>query len=199
MSKSKKLLSMLLAMIMVFSTFAVGAQAAYADYKDDAITQYDSIDKPVFTSEQLASIALDAIDAMLGDMETNSFKIPVLNVTLNFSSIDVALEDIYNGGVWETAKAIAGDVGKELSFASLNTNPNGNFAANGCRRSTPGKSDLDVLYCVLGFLNDNAGLLAKYGYGTLSLGPTLEGLLGDSIAEYLDAPNLIRGLLYDID
>ncbi len=201
MSKSKKLLSMLLAMIMVFSTFAVGAQAAYADYKDDAITQYDSIDKPVFTSEQLASIALDAIDAMLADLDTNSFKIPVINVTLNFSSIDVALdslEDIYNGGVWNTVVAIAGDVGKELSFASLNTNPNGNFAANGCRRTTSGKSDLDVLYSVLGFLNDNAGLLAKYGYGTLSLGPTLEGLLGDSIAEYLDAPLLIRTLLYDL-
>lgn len=201
MSKSKKLLSMLLAMIMVFSTFAVGASAAYADYKDDAITKYDSIDKPVFTSEQLASIALDAIDGLLADLETNSFKIPVLNVTLNFSSIDVALdslEDIYNGGVWNTAVAIAGDVGKELSFASLNTNPNGNFAANGCRRTTPGKSDLDVLYSVLGFLNDNAPLLAKYGYGTLSLGPTLEGLLGDSIQEYLDAPLLIRTLLYDL-
>ena len=201
MSNSKKLLSLFLAMIMVFSTFAIGAEAAYADYKDEAIKEYDSIDKPVFTTEQLASLALDAIDAMLADMETNSFKIPVLNVTLNFSSIDVALdslEDIYNGGVWNTAKAIAGDVGKELSFASLNTDPNGNFAANGCRRSTPGKSDVDVLYSVLGFLNDNAPLLAKYGYGTLDLGPTLTGLLGDSIAEFLDAPLLIRTLLYDL-
>ena len=44
LSKSKKLLSMLLAMIMVFSTFAVGASAAYADYKDEAIKSYDSID-----------------------------------------------------------------------------------------------------------------------------------------------------------
>ena len=201
MSNSKKLLSLFLAMIMVFSTFAIGVEAAYADYKDDAITEYDSIDKPVFTTEQLASIALDAIDAMLGDMETNSFKIPVLNVTLNFSSIDVALnslEDIYNGGVWNTAKAIAGEVGKELTFAALNTNPNGNFAANGCRRTTPGKSDVDVLYSVLAFVNDNSSLLAKYGYGTLDLGPTLTGLLGDSVAEYLDAPNLIRGLLYDL-
>ena len=201
MSKSKKLLSILLAVVMVFSTFAVGASAAYADYKDDAITSYDSIDQPVFTTEQLASIALDAIDAMLADLETNSFKIPVLNVTLNFSSIDVALdslEDIYNGGVWNTAKAIAGEVGKELTFAALNTNPDGNFAANGCRRTTPGKSDVDVLYSVLAFVNDNSSLLAKYGYGTLDLGPTLTGLLGDSIAEYLDAPLLIRTLIYDL-
>ena len=201
MSKSKKLLSLLLATIMVFSTFAVGASAAYADYKDDAITSYDSIDQPVFTTEQLASLALDAIDGLLAGLDTNSFKIPVLNVNLTFSSIDVALdslEDIYNGGVWNTAKAIAGDVGKELTFAALNTNPNGNFAANGCRRTTPGKSDVDVLYSVLAFLNDNSSLLAKYGYGTLSLGPTLEGLLGSSIKEYLDAPNLIKSLLYDL-
>ncbi len=201
MSKSKKLLSMLLAMIMVFSTFAVGASAAYADYKDDAITSYDSIDKPVFTTEQLASIALDAIDAMLADLDETSIKIPVLNVTIDYSSIDTALdslEDIYNGGVWNTAQAIAGEVGKELTFAALNTNPNGNFAANGCRRSTPGKSDVDVLYSILAFVNDNSSLLAKYGYGTLDLGPTLTGLLGDSVAEYLDAPNLIKGLLYDL-
>lgn len=201
MSNSKKLLSLFLAMIMVFSTFAIGVEAAYADYKDEAIKSYDSIDKPVFTTEQLASIALDAIDGLLAGLETNSFKIPVLNVTLNFSSIDVALnslEDIYNGGVWKTVESIAGEVGKELTFAALNTNPNGNFAANGCRRTTPGKSDVDVLYSVLAFVNDNSSLLAKYGYGTLDLGPTLTGLLGDSVAEYLDAPNLIRGLLYDL-
>lgn len=201
MSKSKKLLSLLLAVVMVFSTFAVGASARYADYKDEAITGYDSIDKPIFTTEQLASIALDAIDAMLADLDTSSFKIPVLNVTLRFSSIDVALDslaDIYNGGVWNTAKAIAGDVGKELTFAALNIDPNGNFAANGCRRRTAGKSDVDVIYSVLAFLNDNSALLAKYGYGTLDLGPTLMGLLGDSVAEYLDAPNLVKGLLYDL-
>lgn len=201
MSKSKKLLSMLLAVVMVFSTFAVGASAAYADYKDDAITSYDSIDQPVFTTEQLASIALDAIDALLADLDETSIKIPVLNVTIDYSSIDTALdslEDIYNGGVWKTVESIAGEVGKELTFAALNTNPDGNFAANGCRRTTPGKSDVDVLYSVLAFVNDNSSLLAKYGYGTLDLGPTLTGLLGDSVAEYLDAPNLIRGLLYDL-
>ncbi len=201
MSKSKKLISMFLAMIMVFSTFAIGASAQYAEYKDENITKYDSIDKPVFTSAQLASIALDAIDGMLADMDETSIKIPVLNATINYSSIDAALDslaDIYNTGLWDTVEAIAGEVGKQLTFAALNTNPNGNFAANGCRRTTAGKTDLDVLYSVLAFLNDNSDLLASYGYGTLDLGPTLTGLLGDSIAEYLDAPLLIRTLLYDL-
>lgn len=206
MSKSKKLISMLLAMIMVFSTFAIGASAAYADYKDENITKYDSIDKPVFTSAQLASIALDAIDGLLGGLDETSFKIPVINATLDYSSIDNALNslaDIYNTGLWDTVKAIAGEVGKQLTFAALNVNPNGNFPANGCRRDPKNggpsnTTDLDVLYSVLAFLNDNSDLLASYGYGTLDLGPTLTGLLGSSIEEYLNAPLLIRTLIYDL-
>lgn len=197
---------MFLAMIMVFSTFAIGASATYAEYKDENIKEYDSIDKPVFTSAQLASIALDAIDGMLSDLDETSIKIPVINATINYSSIDNALNslaDIYNTGLWDTVKAIAGEVGKNLTFAALNVNPNGNFAANGCRRDPANggpsnTTDLDVLYSVLAFLNDNSDLLASYGYGTLDLGPTLTGLLGDSIAEYLDAPLLIRTLLYDL-
>ena len=41
MSKSKKLISMFLAMIMVFSTFAIGASATYAEYKDENIKEYE--------------------------------------------------------------------------------------------------------------------------------------------------------------
>ncbi len=199
LSKSKKLLSMLLAMVMVFSTFVIGAQAGYEPYKDSAIKEYDSIDKPIFTVDQLATIALDAIDGMLADLDETSIKIPVINVSIEYSSVDNALnslQKIYNGGVWNTVKSIAGDVGKRLSFAALNTDPKGNFAANGKRRETD--PDVEVLYSVLAFLNDNSDLLADYGYGRLDLGPTLTGLLGDSIAEYLNAPLLIRTLVYDL-
>lgn len=203
MSNFKKLLSMLLAIVMICSTFAVGAQAAYADYKDDKITDYDSIDQPIFTSEQLASIALDAIDAMLAGMDETTIKIPVINVTINYSSIDTALnslENIYNGTAWATIVNIAGDLGN-LEFKALNTTPSDNFAAEGCRRTTASKSDVDVLLSVFNFIGDNAALLASYGYGTLNLGATLTGILEGFLPEinaYLDAPNLIKGLLYDI-
>ncbi len=203
MSNFKKLLSMLLAIVMICSTLAIGAQAAYSDYKDEAITGYDSIDQPIFTAAQLASLALDAIDGLLADLDETSIKVPVINVTINYSSIDAALaslENIYNGTAWATIVNIAGDLGN-LEFKSLNTDKNSkNFAAEGCRRTTPGKTDLDVLYSIFNFIGDNAALLASYGYGTLNLGATLTGILEGFLPEisaYLDAPNLIKGLLYD--
>lgn len=199
MRKSTKLISMLLAMIMVFSTVALGASAAYSQYKDQYITGYDSIDKPIFTSAQLASIALDAVDGMLMGLKTQSFKVPILNATIRFSSIDAALDslqDIYNGNVWNTAKPLIGDL-QNLTFAALNTDANGNFAAQGVRRTTAGKTDLDVIYSLLKFVYDNGNLLAKYGYHTLSLGGTIESVLGDSINEYLDAPTFIKKFIYD--
>ena len=204
MSNFKKLLSMLLAVVMICSTFAVGAQAAYADYKDDAITGYDSLDQPIFTAAQLASLSLDAIDAMLADLDETSIKIPVINVTLDYSSIDTALdslENIYNGTAWATIVNIAGDLGG-LQFKALNTTPSDNFPkAEGCRRTTPGKTDVDVLLSIFNFIGDNAALLASYGYGTLDLGATLTGILEGFLPEisaYLDAPNLLKGLIYDL-
>lgn len=203
MSNFKKLLSMLLAVAMLCSTFAIGAQAAYSEYKDENITGYDSIDQPIFTAAQLSSVALDAIDALLADIEEPTFKIPVINVTIRFSSIDAALnslEGVYNGSAWATVTNIAGDLGN-LEFKALNSTPSDNFAAEGVRRTTPGKTDLDVLYSVFQFLYDNRDLLASYGYGTLDLGSTLTGLLEGLLPEikaYLDAPNLLKGLIYDL-
>lgn len=203
MSNFKKLLSMLLAVAMLCSTFAIGAEAAYSEYKDSNIKSYDSIDQPVFTAAQLSSVALDAIDALLADIEEPTFKIPVINVTIRFSSIDAALnslEGVYNGSAWATVTNIAGDLGN-LEFKALNSTPSKNFDAEGVRRTTPGKTDLDVLYSIFQFLYDNRDLLASYGYGTLNLGATLTGLLEGLLPEikaYLDAPNLLKGLIYDL-
>lgn len=198
MRNSKRILSVLLAMLMICSTLALGANAAYSEYKDANIRTYDSIDKPVFTAAQLASVALDEVDRMLMELDSTSIKVPIINVTIDYSSIDKALDSlakIYNGSVWTTVTSIAGDL-RNVNFAALNIDPNGNFAANGCRRTTTGKTDLDVLYSVISFLYDNRALLASYGYGTLSLGQTLEGVLGDKLNDYLDAPKLVKDLLY---
>lgn len=203
LSNFKKLLSMLLAVAMLCSTFAIGAEAAYSEYKDENITGYDSIDQPIFTAAQLSSIALDALDALLAEIEEPTFKIPVINVTIRFSSIDAllnSLEGVYNGSAWATVTNIAGDLGN-LEFKALNSTPSDNFAAEGVRRTTAGKTDLDVLYSVFQFLYDNRDLLASYGYGTLDLGSTLTGLLEGLLPEinaYLDAPNLLKGLIYDL-
>ena len=67
MSKLSKVLSVLLAIVLLFSTASVGVEAAYEAYKDAAITRYDTIDKPVLTTKQYASMALDEVDRMLGE------------------------------------------------------------------------------------------------------------------------------------
>ena len=191
---------MLLAIVLVFSTISIGAGAAYSQYKDSYITAYDSINKPVFTSAQLASIALDAVDAMLLELKTQSFKVPILNATIRFSSIDAALDslqDIYNGNVWTTAQPLICDLAG-LSFAALNTDANGNVAANGVSRTTAGKTDLDVIYSLLKFVYDNTALIAKYGYHTLSLGGTIESVLGDKLNEYLDPKSFVKSMIYDM-
>lgn len=203
LSNFKKLLSMLLAIVMICSTFAIGAEAAYSEYKDGNIKSYDAIDQPVFTAAQLSSIALDAVDAMLAEIDEPYFKIPVINVTIRFSSIDAALnslEGVYNGSAWATVTNIAGDLGN-LEFKALNSTASSNFSAEGVRRTTAGKTDLDVIYSLFQFLYDNRELLASYGYGTLDLGATLTGLIEGMLPEfgaYLDAPNLLKGLIYDI-
>ncbi len=211
MRNLKKLLSMTMAIVMICSTLAIGAQGAYHAYKDSAITNYDSIDQPVFTAEQLASVALDAVDAMLAEMETKKFVIPILNVAINLTSIDAILEsaeNVYNGAVWVNVRNLAGDLGENLDFSALyyadadDGFKDPTFTSKGCRRSTPGKSDLDVVYSLFQFIYDNKDILSAYGYGTLKpmLGDTLLGIIESFLPEvndYLDAPNLLRGLLYD--
>lgn len=59
MSNAKRFLSVILAMIMVLSTLVIGA-SAYSAYKGDAIKgQYNKLDKPVLTTDQYASAAVD--------------------------------------------------------------------------------------------------------------------------------------------
>lgn len=202
MSKSKKILSLFLAMLMICSTFTVGAQAYKAGYKDAAITEYDSIDKPVFTKEQLATMVVDYLDNMVAGISDNPvITIPIIGAEINLSSLDKALDsvqDIYTGSLWNTVKNVAGPVGEELNFNSLRYDKN-DPAATGCRRYDSTQSDVAFLKAILGFLKDNATLLGEYGYGTIEgkIGATLKGLLGDNVDEYLDATNLIRGILYD--
>ena len=58
MSKLSKVLSVLLAMVLLFTSASIGVEAAYNAYKDTAITGYDSIDRPILTTDQYASMAI---------------------------------------------------------------------------------------------------------------------------------------------
>ncbi len=192
MRKPFKLLSVLLAMVMIFSSVAVGANAAYSAYKDAALgTNFDSIDKAVFTTQQLSSIALDEVDRMLYamDEEDKVIVIPVVNATLNLSSVDSALnslQTIYDGSAWTAVKSILGDLGN-LNWSALRPT----------RRTTAGKYDYDVIYCLFQFLYDNKAILVSYADKTLNIGTGISSLVGDSLDDFLDLPKLAKSLIYE--
>ena len=61
MKQSQRMLSVLLALIMMCSVFTVGAQAMRTSY--DRPDSFDSVLDPVISTEQAATMLLDYIDA----------------------------------------------------------------------------------------------------------------------------------------
>lgn len=192
MSKLSKVLSVLLAMVLLFSTASIGVEAAYTAYKDGAITRYDSIDKPVLTPAQYASMAMDEVDRMLGEanLKIKYDLAGLIAIEADFTSIDKALDsiaDIYND-VKSMLPTIGGDVAT-IDFSAL-VNSDGSLACP--KRTTAGRTDADIFYSLLEFLNDNAETIAKVPKGTLDLG-ILSGFI--DLGDKLNIPKLVKELL----
>ncbi len=191
MRQSKKLLSVLLAVIMVFSTVAIAANA-YAPWKDEAIAdQYNSLDKPVLTTEQLASAALDEVDRMLNEEQILLTADDIFVGTLDATSIDAALDSIQTilgGSLWTQFSPMLGDL------ANLDTSA----LAEPRRRNSGTDSDLKVIYALLEFLYDNKGIFTGLVGGTIDLGTIVGPLLEDLLGGELDVTPLVKGLLYDL-
>lgn len=185
MSNAKRFLSVILAMIMVLSTLVVGA-SAYSAYKDDAIKgQYNKLDKPVLTTDQYASAAVDELDRMLGKEQIKLEKSDLYGIgELDLTSVDKTMESVYNfvtGRTFETFKGMLGDL------ANLNANA---FAS--VRRSS---GDINVLYAVLQFLYDNKGIFVSYIDQTINLGTILPSVV--DLSDYTDVNQLLKKMLYE--
>ncbi len=191
MRQSKKLLSVLLAVIMVFSTVAVAA-SAYAPWKDEAIAnQYDSLDKPVLTTQQLASAALDEVDRMLNEEQIMLTEEDIFVGTLNLTSVDATLDSVIallNGSLWNSFKDMLGDL-SNLDVSAL---------ATPRRSANSADADLQVIYALLEFLYDNKGIFTGLIDGTLDLGTLVGPLLEDLLGGELDVTPLLKGLLLDL-
>ena len=97
MSNAKRFLSVILAMIMVLSTLVIGA-SAYDAYKGSAIAgQYNKLDKPVLTTNQYASAAVDELDRMLGKEQIKLEKSDLYGIgELDLTSVDMTMQSVYN-------------------------------------------------------------------------------------------------------
>lgn len=186
MSNSKRFLSVILAMIMVLSTLVIGV-SAYSDYKGSAIAgQYNSLDKPVLTTDQYASAAVDELDRMLGKEQIKLEKSDLYGIgELDLTSVDATMQSVYNfvtGRTFETFKGMLGDLG------NLNANA---FAS--VRRAS---GDINVLYAVLQFLYDNKGLFVSFVDGSINLGSILPAVV--DLSDYTDVNKLLKGMLYQM-
>ncbi len=191
MRQSKKLLSVLLAVIMVFSTVAVAASAS-APWKDEAIAgQYNSLDKPVLTTEQYATAALDEVDRMLNEEQILLTADDIFVGTLDATSIDAALDSvqtILGGSLWTQFSPMLGDLAN-LDVSAI---------ATPRRSANSADSDLKVIYALLEFLYDNRGIFTGLIGGTIDLGTIVGPLLEDLLGGELDVTPLLKGLLYEL-
>lgn len=186
MRQSKKLLSVLLAVIMVFSTVAVAANAAASPWKDSAISgQYES-DKPVLTTEQYATAALDDVDRMLREENMVFTQDDIFVGELDLTSIDSALDDVValvEGTLWQQFKGMLGDL-YNLDVSALKT----------VRRTTAGKTDVDVINSLLKFLYDNKQLFVDFVSGDIDLGSLLTSLIS---MDDLDVSKMAKKFIYE--
>ncbi len=194
MKQFKRLLSVLLAIIMILSSVSVLASAANGTaWKDSAIkdNQYNSIDVPTLTTEQYATAALDEVDRMLKEEQIYMSSDELFGIgELDVRSINAALDSvktIVNGSLWGTASGLVKDLGK-LDFSAI-TN------ANSPRRA-PGQSDIAVIKMLLTFLTNstNRKLIADFVRGQLDLGSIVGSFV--DLSDF-QVPKLLKELLYE--
>lgn len=201
MKKSLRILSMILAVVMIFGSMSV-IGSAYAKYRgndlSDSDVTYDDVDIPNFTVDQYASMALDRLDQLLAEMHIN---LDIYIGQLNLESIDgtvtsinallasAAVQNLLNAGLLGDAAALVPAVEHSIKYTKR-TNAGG---------------DLKVLWDVLDLIGQlkgtdrddtkgETGILYKYVTGTLSL-----GALDSFIADYkFDVRELVIGLLYGL-
>lgn len=189
MSNAKRFIGVILAMIMVLSTLVVGV-SAYAPYKDSGIkeSQYDAVLHPVLTTDQYASSAVDELDRMLAkeNIKMTSDELYGLG-SLDLTSVDATLASVYNfvnGQAFTSLSSLLGGL-STLSADSFKD----------VTRSS--KTDLEVLYSVLGFLYENKDIFVKFINGTLDLGSILPAVLGEDLEEYQDVSRYLKSMLYE--
>ena len=207
MNKTKKLLSVLLAVIMALSCMSVMSSAAVAQYKSvadlealDAYSPYGAVTR--LSTEERASIVQDFLDSVLPGLGINMgevFNILGLSITLDLSNIDrlcYSLDSVKNtmdNALFGIATGIV-DLGivEQLSMDTWNT---------GIDRA--GDSQLTLFAELFELLSNNSGLVYDViSSGTLNLG-LLGSLLGgvdlSAVTDIIgNIPGLIKGLIFPL-
>lgn len=200
MKKSTKLLSVILAVVMIFSTMSVMAFAAKTKYQtSDNLTALDaySPDGAVtrLSTEERMSVVFDFLDVTLAAANINMgdvintaglrLVIDLRSVNALCGTIDSA-QALLNNGLVKLVKGLLGIV-KDANLKSWKS---------GMTREK--NAQLDIVNGIATLLNDNAGLVKK----VINDGKLDVGIIGNfvdisGVNKYLsDLPGMLKGLVY---
>lgn len=202
MKKSTKLLSVILAVVMIFSTMSVMAFAAKTEYQtSDNLTALDaySPDGAVtrLSTEERMSVVFDFLDVTLAAANINMGDVinkAGLHLVIDLRSVNAlcgtidSAQALLNNGLVKLVKDLLGIV----KDANLKNWPSGMTREN--------HAQLDIVNGIATLLNDNAGLVKK----VINDGKLDVGIIGNfvdisGVNKYLaDLPGMLKGLVYPV-
>lgn len=206
MKKSTKLLSVILAVVMIFSTMSVMAFAAKTNYRSgEELTALDaySPDGAVtrLSTEERMSVVFDFLDVTLaaaninmGEVFNVNLGITTLKLNIDLRSVDAicgtidSAQALLNNGMVKGLKGLLGIV-KDANLK--------NWKSGMTREKN---AQLDIVNGIATLLNDNAGLVKK----VITDGKLDVGVIGNfvdvsAVNKYLsDIPGLVKGLVYPL-
>lgn len=200
MKKSTKLLSVILAVVMIFSTMSVMAFAAKTKYQtSDNLTALDaySPDGAVtrLSTEERMSVVFDFLDVTLAAANINMGDVinkAGLHLVIDLRSVNAlcgtidSAQALLNNGLVKLVKSLLGIV-KDANLK--------NWKSGMTREKN---AQLDIVNGIATLLNDNAGLVKK----VINDGKLDVGIIGNfvdisGVNKYLsDLPGMLKGLVY---
>lgn len=200
MKKSTKLLSVILAVVMIFSTMSVMAFAAKTEYQtSDNLTALDaySPDGAVtrLSTEERMSVVFDFLDVTLAAANINMGEVintAGLRLVIDLRSVNAlcgtidSAQALLNNGLVKLVKGLLGIV-KDANLK--------NWKSGMTREKN---AQLDIVNGIATLLNDNVGLVKK----VINDGKLDVGIIGNfvdisGVNKYLsDLPGMLKGLVY---
>lgn len=200
MKKSTKLLSVILAVVMIFSTMSVMAFAAKTKYQtSDNLTALDaySPDGAVtrLSTEERMSVVFDFLDVTLAAANINMGD--VINTAGLHLVIDLRSVNALCGTI-DSAQALLNNGLVKLVSGLLGIVKNANLKNWKSGMTREKNAQLDIVNGIATLLNDNAGLVKK----VINDGKLDVGIIGNfvdisGVNKYLsDLPGMLKGLVY---
>lgn len=200
MKKSTKLLSVILAVVMIFSTMSVMAFAAKTKYQtSDNLTALDaySPDGAVtrLSTEERMSVVFDFLDVTLAAANINMGDVintAGLRLVIDLRSVNALC------GTIDSAQALLNNVLVKLVKGLLGIVKDANLKNWKSGMTREKNAQLDIVNGIATLLNDNAGLVKK----VINDGKLDVGIIGNfvdisGVNKYLsDLPGMLKGLVY---